>query len=126
MIPVCRDLAQKKNTAKMIYRLPSLPTELQVVILKSSFSPANDTSAVHREFAKVFGVQRKNVEMWLDFLVIYHSDYQDVVIDQERLSELPGNDTVIDAFGYYATILRRSWFSNKPMSALRDELGKRL
>ena len=43
-------------------------------------------------------MQRKNVETWLDFLVIYHPDYQDVIIDQERLSQLPGDDTVIDAF----------------------------
>ena len=62
-----------------------------------SSSTVND-SAVHREFAKTFRVQRKNVEMWLDFLVIHHPDYQDVVIDQERLSQLSGDDTVIDAF----------------------------
>ena len=86
-----------QNTAKIINRLPSLPTELQVVILKPSSSTVND-SAVHREFGKAFRVQRKNVEMWLDFLIIHHPDYRDIVIDQERLSQLPGDATVIDAF----------------------------
>lgn len=86
-----------QNTAKIINRLPSLPTELQVVILKPSSSSVND-SAVHREFAKTFRVQRKNVEMWLEFLVNNHPDYKDVVIDEERLSQLPYDETVIDAF----------------------------
>ncbi|MCJ1271107.1 hypothetical protein MMC22_011006 [Lobaria immixta] len=86
-----------QNTAKIINPLPSLPTELQVVILKPSSSTVND-SVVDREFAKTFRVQRESVETWLDFLVIYHPDYQDVIIEQERLSQLPGDDTVIDAF----------------------------
>lgn len=86
-----------QNTAKIINRLPSLPKELQVVILKPAASSVND-SAVYREFTKKFRVQRKNVEMWLDYLVTHHPDYKDVVIDQERLSQLPGNDTIIDSF----------------------------
>lgn len=36
--------------------------------------------------------------MWLEFLVNNHPDYKDIVIDKERLSQLPCNGTVIDAF----------------------------
>lgn len=36
--------------------------------------------------------------MWLEFLVNNHLDYKDVVIDEERLFQLPYNETVIDAF----------------------------
>lgn len=86
-----------QNTAKVINRPPSLPTELQVVILKSSSSSVKD-SAVHREFARTFRVQRKNIELWLDFLVISHPDYENIVIDPERLFQLPSDDTVMDAF----------------------------
>lgn len=86
-----------QNTAKIINRLPSLPKKLQVIILKPSSSSVND-SVVHREFAKTFRVQRKNVEMWLEFLVDNHPDYKDVVIDEECLSQLPCDETVLDAF----------------------------
>lgn len=86
-----------KNTAKIINCPLSLLTELQIVILKPSSSSVND-SAVHREFAKTFSVQRKNVEMWLEFLIDNHSDYKDIVIDEERLSQLPCNETFINAF----------------------------
>lgn len=104
-----------QNTAKIINRLPSLPTELQVVILKPSSSTVND-SAVHREFAKTFRVQRKNVQMWLDFLVIHHPDYQDVVTDQERLSQLPGDDTCCCYYSFSSTFLFHAHHSHKPHS----------
>ena len=86
-----------QNTAKIINCLPSLPKKLQVVILKPSSSSVND-SVVHQGFAKTFWVQRKNVEMWLHFLVNNYPDYKHIVIDKKRISLLPGNDTMINDF----------------------------
>lgn len=36
--------------------------------------------------------------MWLKFLIDNHLDYNDVVINEERLSQLSYNKTVIDTF----------------------------
>lgn len=84
-----------QNTAKIINWLPSLPTELQVIILKPSSASAKD-SAPHQAFANTFRVRRKNVEVWLNFLVVHHLDYQNIMVDQERLSQLPEDETVMD------------------------------
>ena len=50
-----------QNMAKIINRLPSLPTELQVTTLKPSSASVKD-SAMHWTFSNTFRVQRKNVE----------------------------------------------------------------
>ncbi len=34
--------------------------------------------------------------MWLEFFIIYSSDYPDVIINQEPLAQLSNNNTVID------------------------------
>lgn len=86
-----------QNTAKIINRFPSLSIKLQIVILKLSSSFINN-SAVHQKYAKTFWVLRKNVKIWLHFLVKNHPDYKNVVIDEERISFFLGNNTVIKDF----------------------------
>ena len=82
-----------QNTAKIINRLPSLPSELQILVLKPSSSSIKD-SAVHKEFDRTFRVRRQNVEIWLKFLIDSHPDYSGLSIDADRLSQLPDNDTI--------------------------------
>lgn len=82
-----------QNTAKVINKLPSLPLELQVLILKPS--KAADNSTTHRVFERDFQVQRANVEIWLKYLTQHHPDYRDLNIDTDRLAQLPSNGSVL-------------------------------
>ena len=83
-----------QNTAKIVHKLPSLPSKLQVLILKPASFTA-DESAAHREFEKSFRVRCSNVEIWLKYLVIHHPDYQDITIDAEQLSQLPEDESIL-------------------------------
>ena len=71
-----------QNTAKVINRLPSLPSELQVVMLKPSSKGAKN-SATHRTFERDFQVHRDNVETWLKYLIEHHPDYRNLNIDMK-------------------------------------------
>ena len=64
--------------------------------MPKTLGSAYSLSAVHQEFVKTFRVQRKNVEIWLNYLVLHHPDYRDLIVDQERLSQLPDDETVMD------------------------------
>lgn len=82
-----------QNTAKIIHKLPSLPSELQMLILKPASSAARN-SAVSMTFRETFRVRRKHVSTWLEFLIQHHPDYRGIRIDQNNLSQLPENDSV--------------------------------
>ncbi len=84
-----------QNTPKIVSRLPSLPSELQVLLLKPATSAAEDSNA-NRQFERIFRVRRRNVEVWLAFLREHHLDYANIVIDAERLSQLPQENSILD------------------------------
>jgi hypothetical protein len=71
-----------------------LPEDLDVVMLK----PEN-TSTNHRlelQFKKDFRVRRTVTRDWLDFLVLNHPGYHDILIDHNALSQLPEDDSAAD------------------------------
>ncbi|KAJ2965409.1 hypothetical protein NQ176_g10632 [Zarea fungicola] len=76
-------------------QLPLLPQELNTVLLR----PANTSSHANlsRQFTRQFRVRRNAVMVWLDYLRHHHPGYRCVVIDKERLSQLPEDGNVVDA-----------------------------
>lgn len=83
-----------QKTAKIINRLPSLPSELQVLILKPSSTNAKKSGA-HQEFEHNFQVRRLHIEVWLRYLIDNYPDYKGFQIDLDRLSQLPINNFVL-------------------------------
>ncbi|KJZ68728.1 hypothetical protein HIM_11880 [Hirsutella minnesotensis 3608] len=75
-------------------QLPLLPPELNTVLLR----PANTSSHANlsRQFIRQFRVRRQAVMVWLDYLRHHHSGYRCIVIDKERLSQLPEDGNVLD------------------------------
>ncbi|XP_044717905.1 PIF1-like helicase domain-containing protein [Hirsutella rhossiliensis] len=76
-------------------QLPLLPRELNTVLLR----PANTSSHANlsRQFTRQFRVRRQAVMIWLDYLRHHHPGYRCIVIDNERLSQLPEDGNVVDA-----------------------------
>ncbi|KAK8912669.1 hypothetical protein VCV18_012348 [Metarhizium anisopliae] len=76
-------------------QLPLLPRELNTVLLR----PANTSSHANlsRQFTRQFRVRRQAVMIWLDYLRHHHAGYRCIVIDDERLSQLPEDGNVVDA-----------------------------
>ncbi|KAF6527905.1 hypothetical protein HZS61_008207 [Fusarium oxysporum f. sp. conglutinans] len=76
-------------------QLPLLPQELNTVLLR----PANTSSHANlsRQFTRQFRVRRQPVVIWLDYLRRHHPGYRCVVIDEERLNQLPQDGNVLDA-----------------------------
>jgi hypothetical protein len=76
-------------------QLPLLPQELNTVLLR----PANTSSHANlsRQFTRQFRVRRQAVMIWLDYLRHHHPGYRCIVIDDERLSQLPEDGNVVDA-----------------------------
>ncbi|KAM4055583.1 PIF1-like helicase [Hirsutella rhossiliensis] len=76
-------------------QLPLLPRELNTVLLR----PANTSSHANlsRQFTRQFRVRRQAVMIWLDYLRHHHPGYRCIVIDEERLSQLPEDGNAVDA-----------------------------
>lgn len=76
-------------------QLPLLPQQLNTVLLR----PANTSSHANlsRQFTRQFRVRRQSVMIWLDYLRHHHPGYRCIVIDNERLSQLPEDGNVVDA-----------------------------
>ncbi|KID84375.1 ATP-dependent DNA helicase PIF1, partial [Metarhizium majus ARSEF 297] len=76
-------------------QLPLLPRELNTVLLR----PANTSSHANlsRQFTRQFRVRRQAVMIWLDYLRHHHPGYRCIVVDDERLSQLPEDGNVEDA-----------------------------
>ncbi|KAF7137062.1 hypothetical protein CNMCM5793_006913 [Aspergillus hiratsukae] len=81
-----------RNTARVFNRLPLLPSDLEVILLR----PLNTDSDPHmrRRFVKDFRVRRQHVLDWLCFLRRHHPGYKDIEISGDALSQLPVNDVV--------------------------------
>ncbi|EXU94986.1 PIF1-like helicase [Metarhizium robertsii] len=76
-------------------QLPLLPQELNTVLLR----PANTSSHANlsRQFTRQFRVRRQPVAIWLNYLRRHHPGYRCIVIDEERLNQLPNDSNVLDA-----------------------------
>ncbi|KAG7002669.1 ATP-dependent DNA helicase PIF1 [Fusarium oxysporum f. sp. conglutinans] len=76
-------------------QFPLLPQELNIVLLR----PADTSShaILSRQFTRQFRVRRQPVVIWLDYLRRHHPGYRCVVIDEERLNQLPQDGNVLDA-----------------------------
>ncbi|OAQ57415.2 ATP-dependent DNA helicase PIF1 [Pochonia chlamydosporia 170] len=76
-------------------QLPLLPRELNTVLLR----PSNTSSHANlsRQFTRQFRVRRQPVAIWLNYLRRHHPGYRCIVIDEERLSQLPQDANVLDA-----------------------------
>jgi hypothetical protein len=77
------------NSGRVFSRLPVLPEELDILILKPPPVPGEDEEAINRQFRKDWKVRRQVVMQWLRYLKDYHPGYADVVIDDEVVSSLP-------------------------------------
>ena len=83
-----------QNTPKLVSKLPSLPCELQSLVLKPSST--GQGNSVIRQFKSQHRVKRREIQTWLEYLIGHHPDYQDCFIDPERLSQLPEDDSIWD------------------------------
>jgi len=83
------------NTAKVYNKLPLLPGDLDIVIIR----PSNyrDDPRLQRQFRRDYRVRRERVKKWLLFLRRFHPAYHPDVLDinDENLDTLP-DDAYVD------------------------------
>ncbi|KAM4063873.1 ATP-dependent DNA helicase PIF1 [Hirsutella rhossiliensis] len=75
-------------------QLPLLPRELDIIIIR----PRDSTNQPHvvRQFRRQFRVRQGHIRVWLEHLQLNHPGYRDIIIDAERLSQLPNDGDVVD------------------------------
>jgi hypothetical protein len=83
-----------RDVGKVYSQLPRLPRELDIILLRPS--NFNQQPHVVRQFRRNFYVKQSNIRIWLAYLVANHPAYRDVVVSEERLSQLPEGDNIID------------------------------
>ncbi|KHO00508.1 ATP-dependent DNA helicase PIF1 [Metarhizium album ARSEF 1941] len=95
LTPTEESLIARVHVHVNIMLLPLLPRELNTVLLR----PANTSSHANlsRQFTRQFRVRRQAVMIWLDYLRHHHPGYRCIVVDDERLSQLPEDGNVEDA-----------------------------
>jgi hypothetical protein len=84
-----------QNNVRFIKTLPSLPDEIDVVVLQPK-QDSNQKPRYRRQFERNFHIRRSVVEIWLRTLKRYHSDYKHIAISNERLPRLLVNGSVAD------------------------------
>jgi hypothetical protein len=87
-----------QNTVKTVDVLPSLPSELDVVVLRPSDQVMQDDPRYERQFRSDFRVRKGRVITWLRFLREHHPDYQYITISPDRINALPVDDDVSSSF----------------------------
>lgn len=83
-----------RDVGKVYDKLPLLPQDIEVVLLKPANSAENP--GLSRQFKKDYKVRRTPVTMWLEYLKQNHPGYRDILIDREALSQLPHDGDVSD------------------------------
>ena len=73
--------------------LPTLPQELDIVLLRPPDQHANEPR-YQRQFQRDFRIRRHHVLAWLRFLRANHLDYRHVTISTDRLAALPADGDV--------------------------------
>ena len=91
-----------QNTFKIVRRLSSLSQKLQIFHLKF-FSFDLKNNVVQREYDRRFNVKRQNVQMWLEYLINNHSNYQHMSIDFNRLNLLLENVFIMKKIPFVTT-----------------------
>jgi hypothetical protein len=77
------------NSGRVFSRLPVLPQDLDILILKPPPVIGEDEDAINRQFRKDWKVRRHVVVQWLLHLKAHHPGYADIAIDEEAISSLP-------------------------------------
>ncbi|KAK4629546.1 hypothetical protein CLAFUW4_08346 [Fulvia fulva] len=81
-----------REVGRVYKELPLIPTEVTDVILR----PSETDQAQGRMFAREFTVRCAVVAKWLDHLKNRHPLYRDVVINPDRIRELPEDGNVLE------------------------------
>jgi hypothetical protein len=77
-----------QNIVRTVDVLPSLPSELDIVLLRPPASHADDPR-YRRQFRADFRVRRQHVLTWLYFLKANHPGYRYITISTDRVTALP-------------------------------------
>lgn len=83
-----------RDTATLFDELPRLPREMEMILLRPK-SASNDPHTI-RAFKKEMYIRRSVVQAWLEYLVRHHPGYRDLLINYERMMELPVDGDVSD------------------------------
>jgi hypothetical protein len=83
-----------RDVGKVYTKLPLLPKDLEIVLLKPANTAANP--GLNRQFKKDYKVRRTAVTLWLEHLKRCHPGYADIEIDRNTLAQLPENSDVSD------------------------------
>ena len=51
-------------------KLPLLPTDLDIILLKPASGSENDNRAINQRLTQIFRVQRRKIKVWLDYLQV--------------------------------------------------------
>lgn len=81
-----------RNTQKVVDRLPLLPSQVEILLLKPSNT--NSDNRLQRQFSRDHRVRRGHIQTWLIHLKANHSGYRDIVIDEAALAQLPVDEDV--------------------------------
>lgn len=74
-----------QNTVKTVNVLPTLPTELDILILRPSEGVLQSDERYRNQFRADFRVRRAPIIQWLHYLKAHHPDYRWVEISRARI-----------------------------------------
>ena len=86
-----------QNISKIVNVLPSLPTELNIIVLQPPTADLQPDLRYQRQYRADFRVRRACIVTWLRFLKLNHPDYRDIEISAERVNALPVDDNVFSS-----------------------------
>ena len=78
-----------RNIVRTVDVLPSLPSELDIVLLRPPAGHADDLQ-YRRQFRTDFRARRQHILMWLRFLKANHPEYRHATISTDRIASSPG------------------------------------
>jgi hypothetical protein len=87
-----------QNTTKTVDMLPTLPSELDIVVLRPSNQVVESDQRYQRQFQSTFRVRKGRIITWLRYLKANHPDYRHITISLDRLYTLPVDDDVSLSF----------------------------
>ena len=87
-----------QSNAKMVDLLPTLPSELDVVVLQPPDQVMETDPRYRRQFRSDFRVRKGRVITWLQYLKAHHPDYRYITISLDRINALPVDGDVSASF----------------------------
>ncbi|OJD25595.1 hypothetical protein ACJ73_03032 [Blastomyces percursus] len=85
-----------QNTRKMTTKLPHLPRDLDIILLRPRNADTNPRR--QHQFRNDFRVRRLAVFQWLRYLRANHPGYSDISVDEEAVESLPADGDVSHHF----------------------------